>query len=91
MKDFQYQALPMRVTFGAGSLKSLPDEVRSLGLQRVLVLSTPFQENLAQAVSDQLGELSAGVHAEAEMHVPIESAHRAREEIGRASCRERVF
>ena len=79
MKDFQYQALPMRVTFGAGSLKSLPDEVRSLGLQRVLVLSTPFQENLAQAVSDQLGELSAGVHAEAEMHVPIESAHRARE------------
>ena len=79
MKDFQYQALPMRVTFGSGSLKSLPDEVRSLGLQRVLVLSTSFQEDLAREVSVQLGELSAGVHPEAEMHVPVESAHRARE------------
>ena len=79
MKDFQYQALPMRVTFGSGSLKSLPDEVRSLGLQRVLVLSTSFQEDLAREVSEQLGELSAGVHPEAEMHVPVESAHRARE------------
>lgn len=79
MKDFQYQAQPMRVSFGAGSLKSLPDEVRSLGLHRVLVLSTSFQEDLAREVSDQLGELSAGVHSEAEMHVPVESAHRARE------------
>ena len=79
MKDFQYQALPMRVTFGTGSLKSLPDEVRSLGLQRVLVLSTSFQEDLAREVSEQLGELSAGVHPEAEMHVPVESAHRARD------------
>ncbi|WP_458782388.1 maleylacetate reductase [Arthrobacter sp. D3-16] len=79
MKDFQYQALPMRVTFGPGSLKSLPDEVRSLGLQRVLVLSTSYQEDLAREVSEQLGELSAGVHPEAEMHVPVESAHRARE------------
>ncbi|MFF2842404.1 maleylacetate reductase [Paenarthrobacter sp. NPDC057981] len=79
MKDFQYQALPMRVAFGAGSLKTLADEVKELGLSRVLVLSTPFQEDLAKEVSDQLGDLSAGVHAEAEMHVPIESAHRARE------------
>src|SRR6478736_2805230 len=78
MKDFQYQALPMRVTFGTGSLKSLPDEVEALGLKRVLVLSTPFQEDLARDVSRQLGDASAGVHAEAEMHVPIESAHRAR-------------
>ena len=79
MKDFQYQALPMRVTFGSGSLKSLPDEVRRLGLRRVLVLSTSFQEDLAREVSGQLGELSAGVHPEAEMHVPVESAHRARD------------
>ncbi|XAS74514.1 maleylacetate reductase [Micrococcaceae bacterium Sec5.1] len=79
MKEFRYEALPMRVTFGAGSVKTLPEEVRALGLRRVLVLSTPFQEDLARNVSRQLGELSAGVHAEAEMHVPIESAHRARD------------
>ena len=79
MKDFQYQALPMRVRFGAGSLASLNDEVVNLGLKRVLVLATPFQTDMAERVSQQLGELSAGVHAEAEMHVPIESAHKARE------------
>jgi maleylacetate reductase len=79
MKDFQYQALPMRVRFGAGSLQSLPQEVRDLGLNRVLVLSTPFQKNLAEQVSQELGELSVGVYAEAEMHVPIESARKARE------------
>jgi maleylacetate reductase len=78
-RQFLYQALPMRVRFGLGALQSLSEEVRSLGLKRVLVLATPFQEDLAREVSDQLGELSAGVHAEAEMHVPIESAHRARE------------
>lgn len=78
MKEFSYQALPMRVVFGAGSIKKLSEEVEALGLKRVLVLSTPFQEDLARDVSRQLGDASAGVHAEAEMHVPIESAHRAR-------------
>lgn len=76
---FSYQALPMRVVFGAGALASIADEVRHLGLSRVLVLSTPFQRDLAERVSVLLGELSAGVHAEAEMHVPIDSARRARD------------
>lgn len=79
MNSFHYKSLPMRVTFGAGSLAKLPDEIRDLGLKRVLVLSTPFQKDLAEEISDRLGDLSAGVHAEAEMHVPIESARRARE------------
>lgn len=84
MNDFQYQALPMRVSFGAGSLKTLPDEIRALGLKRVLILSTPFQNDLAEHVSELLGDLSAGVHAEAEMHVPIESAHKA-QKVAKAS------
>lgn len=79
VEGFSYQALPMRVVFGVGALASLPDEVRHLGLKRVLVLSTPFQKDLAEQVSGLLGELSAGVHAEAEMHVPIESARVARD------------
>jgi maleylacetate reductase len=79
VKDFTYQALPMRVAFGAGSIARLVDEVERLGVRRVLVLSTPGQKALAQSVSERLGALSVGVHAEAEMHVPIESARRARE------------
>lgn len=78
MKDFRYKSLPMNVIFGSGSLQKLPDVIRDLGLKRVLILSTPFQKDLARGISDQLGELSAGVHAEAEMHVPIESARKAR-------------
>lgn len=79
MNTFHYKSLPMRITFGAGSLAKLPEEIRDLGLRRVLVLSTPFQKDLAEEISHRLGELSAGVHAEAEMHVPVESARRARD------------
>ncbi len=79
MRGFRYASMPMRVTFGAGVLASLPQEVSHLGLTRVLVLSTPEQRDLAEQVSNQLGQHSAGVHAEARMHVPIESARQARD------------
>ena len=42
--SFTYQALPMRVMFGIGALRRLPDEVAALGLTRVLVLCSPEQE-----------------------------------------------
>ncbi len=74
---FLYESLPMRVSFGAGYRSKLADEVNKLGLKRVLVLSTEFQKDLAQEISDSLGELSVGVYAKAEMHVPIETARDA--------------
>jgi maleylacetate reductase len=86
---FTYQALPMRVVFGAGSLAKLPDEVTALGLSRVLVLCSPEQEDTGQAVAAALGDRAAGVLAEARMHVPIEVARRAREraaELGADGC-----
>ena len=86
---FTYQALPMRVVFGAGSLAGLPDEVDALGLSRVLVLCSPEQEDTGRSVADALGERAAGVLAEARMHVPIEVARRARElaaELGADGC-----
>jgi maleylacetate reductase len=76
---FTYQALPMRVVFGAGSLADLPDEVDRLGLERVLVLCSPEQEATGHTVAAALGKHAAGVLAEARMHVPVEVAHRARE------------
>jgi maleylacetate reductase len=77
--SFTYQALPMRVVFGAGSLAQLPDEVAALGLTRVLVLCSPEQEATGQQVATALGAKAAGVLPEARMHVPIEVARRARE------------
>ncbi|MFJ4268430.1 maleylacetate reductase [Paenarthrobacter nicotinovorans] len=57
----------------------MSNEVVQLGLKRVLVLSTEFQADLAEEVSAALGDLSVGVYAKAEMHVPLESAQAAQE------------
>jgi maleylacetate reductase len=89
IRPFTYQALPMRVVFGAGSLAGLPDEVDRLGLERVLVLCSPEQEATGHAVAAALGRHAAGVLPEARMHVPIEVAHRARQvaaELGADGC-----
>ncbi|SDM23376.1 maleylacetate reductase [Geodermatophilus siccatus] len=79
IRPFTYQALPMRVVFGPGSLASLPDEVAALGLTRVLVLCSPEQEVTGKQVADALGDRAAGVLPEARMHVPVEVARRARD------------
>jgi maleylacetate reductase len=87
-RSFTYQALPMRVVFGAGALGRLPDEVANLGLTRVLVLCSPEQQDTGRAVA-ALGERAAGVLPEARMHVPIEVARQARErasELGADGC-----
>lgn len=78
MLSFTYDQAPARVVFGVGTLDRLPEEVRRLGSRRALVLSTPEQKAEAERVSDQLGDVSAGVFAQAVMHVPIETAREAR-------------
>jgi maleylacetate reductase len=86
---FTYQALPMRVVFGAGSLARLPEEVQALGLTRVLVLCSPEQQGTGAQVAAALGDRAAGVLAEARMHVPVEVARRARDlaaELGADGC-----
>ena len=89
IRPFTYQALPMRVTFGIGALRRLPDEVAALGLTRVLVLCSPEQEATGKLVAEALGDRAAGVLPEARMHVPVEVAHRARAlatELGADGC-----
>jgi maleylacetate reductase len=79
MFEFVYTAQPSRVIFGSGSISHLQAEVEALGARKALVLSTPEQKELAERISTQLGDRSAGVFAEAKMHVPIETARRARQ------------
>ncbi|MCU7726936.1 maleylacetate reductase [Actinoplanes sp. KI2] len=76
--NFRYDALPMRVVFGAGSLSRLPDEVGAIGLERILVLCGPRQEAVGKQVAEALGDRCVGVLPEARMHVPVEVAGRAR-------------
>jgi maleylacetate reductase len=77
--SFAYDALPMRVRFGAGSVAGLPDEITRLGLKRTLVLCSPEQHDVGERIAETLGEHSAGVLPEARMHVPIEVAQSARD------------
>ncbi len=72
MTPFTFEMNPARIVFGAGSLSKLGDEIRRLGGQRALVLSTPQQEGQARALAEQLGVLAVGVFAHAAMHTPID-------------------
>src|SRR5579863_3268437 len=88
MQGFVYDQPATRVIFGVGTLERLAEEVKRLGAKRALVLATPEQRKDAEAASHLLGEMSAGVYAEAVMHVPVETARKAREEAARlgADC-----
>ncbi|MGH3389132.1 MAG: maleylacetate reductase [Actinomadura sp.] len=77
--EFTYQALPMRVRFGAGSISCLREEMDAIGLKRALVLCTPGRQDTARLIAEALGDRVAGVHAGARMHVPADVAQRARE------------
>ena len=78
MEPFVYQPLPTRALFGRGAVTRIKDEAERLGVKRALVLSTPGRgEALAKQVSGLLGERSAGIHAGAVMHTPVEATERA--------------
>lgn len=76
--DFVHAPLPSRVVFATGALSRLRAEIEQLGARKALVLCTPEQTAIASQVHALLGELSAGIYAEAKMHVPIEVARKAR-------------
>jgi alcohol dehydrogenase class IV len=78
VRSFVHVGLPSRTVFGAGSLDTLEREVDRLGAKRVLVLCTPRQRALAEAVPQRLGARAAGIFDQAVMHVPIETAVAAR-------------
>src|SRR5512134_631875 len=78
MQAFTYNALPIRVVFGAGSLDKLGEEIERLGAHRALVLSTPEQRASAEDVARRIGARAAGIYDKAVMHTPIETAEAAR-------------
>ncbi|TFY91178.1 maleylacetate reductase [Pseudomonas kairouanensis] len=77
MKSFTYQGNPSRVVFGTGALQKLAEEIERLGAERALILTTPEQRDLGEEISQLIGQRSAGVYAEAVMHVPLEVAQAA--------------
>lgn len=74
---FTYEALPMRVVFGVGAAARIAEELDVLSYDRVLVLCSPEQLEVAEQISVRLGHRSVGVHPGATMHVPVASADAA--------------
>lgn len=70
--NFTCSLNPARIVFGCGAQERVAEELRALGGQRALILSTPFQEGDARALADRLGAQAAGVFAGAAMHTPVE-------------------
>lgn len=76
-RPFVFPGLSTRVVFGQGTLAQVPDEVARMGHGRALVLATPHQADQAQALADTMGDMVAGVFAEAAMHTPVDVTERA--------------
>jgi hypothetical protein len=76
---FVYEAPPGRVVFGAGSIASVADEARRLGMGNALVLSTPGRAGEAERAAGLLGERAGGVFAGARMHTPVDVTDAAME------------
>lgn len=83
MHSFTYTGLPTRVIFGDGTLDQLSAEAERLGISRALVLSTPYQQDMAEDAARRLGPLAAGTFTEAAMHTPVEVTERAMREVER--------
>src|ERR1051325_8429321 len=74
LAPFTYEAAPLRVVFGLGSLEKAPEEIDRLGAKRVLILTTPGRKKLGEELAWRLGPKAAGVFGAAVMHVPAETA-----------------
>jgi maleylacetate reductase len=77
MQDFVYHSAPMRVVFGAGTLRQLPEELTRLGVSRALVLATPRQTAQVADISELIGGRAAGVFTGAVMHTPVDVTEQA--------------
>lgn len=75
--DFTCTLNPARIVFGSGTRAKVADELAALGVNRALVLSTPFQKADAQALAAELGDKAAGVFSDAAMHTPVEVTEKA--------------
>ncbi|MDP8946984.1 MAG: maleylacetate reductase [Actinomycetota bacterium] len=79
MRAFTYEALPGRVVFGAGASRDkLAEEVGRLDAERVLLVATGQERELAEELARPLGERLVGRFTGVRPHVPIEVAERAR-------------
>ncbi|PRY04333.1 maleylacetate reductase [Paraburkholderia sp. BL25I1N1] len=74
---FDYRALPARVLFGAGRRRETPEVARQLGCAHPLIVCTPEQKDLADAIASLFTGSPAHIFPEAAMHTPWNVTSRA--------------
>ncbi|PSH62116.1 maleylacetate reductase [Phyllobacterium sophorae] len=77
IQTFTYEALPIRVRFGRGTIAEAGDELSRLGTSRALVLTTPQQLEQGEMVGVLLGQAFVGLFAGAVMHTPVATTEQA--------------
>ena len=70
MRAFTYEALPGRVIFGTGVISQLAEEIERLQKKRALLIVSGSAARLVPMLTEQLGDLLAGVFSEVAQHVP---------------------
>ena len=80
MRPFVHDVPASRVVFGSGALGQVGVEVERLGGTRVMLIAGGPEAAFAPAIEDQLGDRIVARFADVTMHVPVEIAHRARDE-----------
>lgn len=70
--SFRFSPIPARVLFGSGTRGQIAEEIASLGIKKVLVLTTPHQARLGRDIAEDLGPVSAGLYSNATMHTPVD-------------------
>ena len=77
MESFVYNGIPSKVVFGQGKLDTLPDVVKSMQLERCIILTTPNQRQLGQRVAELLGSKAVAIFDNATMHTPLDITEKA--------------
>jgi len=71
MTPFVFNALPVRVTFGRGSISVLKSEIERMGCKRALFLCTPEQVQGLEPIAASVDSLAVGIFSRAAMHTPV--------------------
>src|SRR5262245_37443618 len=71
----------VRVVFGVTALTRLPTELDTLGIQRVLLITTSGRGRTSGDLQTQLGNRLAGICDLAAMHVPADRVRAALEQV----------
>ncbi|PYS00866.1 MAG: maleylacetate reductase [Acidobacteria bacterium] len=79
MKDFLYDQPAARIIFGVGVSQRLGEEVQRLDARRPIFIATPGRRKYADEAARSLLNMTPALHAEAVMHLPIETVRAARE------------